>query len=500
MMTPSLLPRHPLRSVRAGTAAAILACVACGRPRDGARDAGTTAQDTTPAAQVPAAAQPAPVRPAQLDSMIRKTVAEKHLVGLSVGVAQNGSIVLARGYGVKALGTPDSVAPTTMFAIGSVTKQFTCSAVLLLAQAGKLSLSDPVAKYFPTLTRANDITLLELGQHVSGYRDFYPLDFVDREMQKDATADSIIAEYATRPLDFEPGTRWSYSNTNFLILGRVVEKVSGQPFGTFLGQRFFTPLGMTRTQYDPLPGGPGADMASGYTSFALGNPIPARPEGRGWAGSAGAIWSTPRDLLTWDLALIGGKVLDPGSYRTLTTARRFADGRTSGYGCGLGIRDQGPAVVLAHGGAVSGFVAENVVVPSTRSAIVLMANTDFAALGSLEKAILEKLVPHTDVPVVSGPPAVDAARTFLTALASGRVDRSTLGDDYSAFLTPELVAGARRSLGALGPISKVEVDHTSERGGMEVADIKFVAGKQPAGALMYRTPDGKIQEFLFARE
>jgi D-alanyl-D-alanine carboxypeptidase len=441
---------------------------------------------------------PPPANVAQIDSIIRKTVTDKHLVGLSVGVAQDGKVVLAKGYGLKTLGSHDSVTTETMFGIGSVTKQFTCSAVLLLAQDGKLALTDPVAKYFPKLTRAADITLLDLGNHVSGYRDYYPLDFVDREMQKPETADSIIDEYATRPLDFDPGTRWSYSNTNFLILGRVVEQVSGQPFGAFLSQRIFSPVGMTHTQFDPAQHTDA--MATGYTTYALGAPYAVAPEARGWAGSAGAIWSTPSDILAWDLALIGGKVLSADSYRTLTTPRHLKDGRSTGYGCGDGVSEEGPAVELKHGGAVSGFVARNIVVPATRSALVFMANTDFASLGGLEDDILAKLVPHVDVPVITGPPAAQAARTFLVNLEQGRVDRSTLGDDYSAFLTPQLLDQARASLGALGPISDVEVSDTRERGGMEVALIHFKAGKQAAGALMYRTPDGKIQEILFQRE
>jgi D-alanyl-D-alanine carboxypeptidase len=438
---------------------------------------------------------PPPVRSTQLDSLIRRTVAEKHLVGLSVAVAQNGTLAFAKGFGLKSLGGQDSVTAETMFAIGSVTKQFTCSAVLLLAQDGKLALDDRVAKYFPKLTRANDITLLDLGNHVSGYRDFYPLDFVDREMQKPETADSIITEYATRPLDFDPGTRWSYSNTNFLILGRVVEQTSGQPFGAFLAQRIFTPVGMTHTQFDPAQHI--AAMATGYTTFALGQPFVAPPEGRGWAGSAGAIWSTPTDILHWDMALIGGKVLSSDSYRTLTTPRRLPDGRSTEYGCGDDIHEGGPALVFEHGGAVSGFVAENIVVPATRSAIVLMANTDFASLDALEQDILAMLVPHVDIPAIQGPTAVDAARTFLVSLQQGHVDRSTLGDDYSAFLTPELIAAAQKSL---GPITEVEVVRASERGGMEVAQLRFKTGRETAGALMYRTPDGKIQEVLFQRE
>lgn len=438
-----------------------------------------------------------PVTSAEIDSLVRASLRQSEFVGLSVGVAQDGAIVFARGYGTRTLTTHDSVTPQTMFAIGSVTKQFTCSAVLLLAQERKLSLQDPVAKYMPHLTRAGDVTLLELGQHVSGYRDYYPLDFVDREMLAPKGADSIIAEYATRPLDFEPGTRWSYSNTNFLILGRVVERVSGEPFGAFLAHRFFTPLGMTHTAYEPSQD---SAMARGFTSFALGPATAAIPEATGWAGSAGAIWSTPTDLLTWDLGLVDGKVLSDDSYWTLTTARRLPDGRSTGYGCGEGVNDRGDAVILRHGGAVSGFVAQNTVIPATRSAVVLLANTDFAAIDGLNNAIVQRLLPHQDVPAIAGPPALEAARGFLEGLRVGTVNRATLGDDFSAFLTPDLLAAARASLQRAGPLTGLEVTNTVERGGMEVAVLRFKVGATNARALMYRSPDGKIQELLIYRE
>src|SRR4051812_26516784 len=179
----------------------------------------------------------APIDTARVDSIVRAQMAEKHIIGVSVGIMQNGQIVFSRGYGVRDMATHDSVTRKTMFAIGSVTKQFTCSALLMLQEQGRLSLRDPVAKYFPNLTRARDITLLDLGGHLSGYRDYYPLDYVDREMQRAETPDTIIYRYATRPLDFEPRSRYSYSNTGFLILGRVVEKVSGEPFGRFVSER-----------------------------------------------------------------------------------------------------------------------------------------------------------------------------------------------------------------------------------------------------------------------
>jgi len=438
--------------------------------------------------------------PAQLDSMIRRVVAEKHIVGLSVGVMQNGKVILAKGYGVRDASSRDPVTPRTMFAIGSVTKQFTCSALMLLAEQRRLALTDPVSMYFPTLTRAKEITLLDLGGHLSGYRDYYPLDFVDREMQKPATADQIITQYATRPLDFAPRSRYSYSNTGFLILGRIIEKVSGESFGAFIDKRIFAPLKLTRTVYEPATTPTTADMAQGYTSFGLAEIIRAEPEARGWTGSAGAIWSTPTDLMTWDLSLLDHTILTPASYAVLTTPQRLTDGRSSGYGCGESVNDRGLALVISHGGATSGFVAQNTVIPATRSAVVLLSNSDLSPIGELNQALIAKVMPRSpDVPVIAGLSAVEAARKFLSDLEKGTVDRSTLGADFSAFLTPEKVAAARRALNAMGPVSKLRLAGVRERGEMEVATVQFDLGSTTAVGLMYRSADGKLQEFLISR-
>jgi D-alanyl-D-alanine carboxypeptidase len=443
------------------------------------------------------AQQPALIDTVQIDSIIRKHIAEKRIIGVSVGIMQNGRIAFARGYGKADLETGRPVTSRTKFAIGSVTKQFTCSAVLMLEEQKKLSLQDRVSQYFPQLTRARDITLLDLGGHISGYRDYYPLDYVNREMSQPASADEIIRRYATLPLDFEPRSRYSYSNTGYLILGRVVEKVSGQPFSLFLNTRIFEPLQLTRTSYGP--GRDTTDIARGYTSFALSDPILAEPEAAGWAGAAGNIWSTPTDLLKWDLSLLDRRLISPASLRTLTTPQRLSDNRSSGYGCGESVNDRGQAVTWSHGGAVSGFVAANTVVPGTRSALVVLSNSDFSPTGALRQELLAKLLPSVDVPAVRGLSALDAAKKFLSELEKGIVDRSTLSADFDAYLTPAKVAAAQRSLNALGPVARVRVAGVGERGGLEVATIQFDVGTTSAQGLMYRSPDGKVEEFLFSR-
>jgi D-alanyl-D-alanine carboxypeptidase len=135
--------------------------------------------------------------------------------------------------------------------------------------------------------------------HVSGYPDYYPLDFVDSRMESPIAADELIQRYAGGKLDFEPGTQWSYSNTGYVILGRVVEKVSGQRLGEFMTRRILQPLGMDHSFFGPID--PGRTTAEGYTSFALGPPTPARPEAQGWLDGAAGLNCTALDLVKWDM-------------------------------------------------------------------------------------------------------------------------------------------------------------------------------------------------------
>jgi hypothetical protein len=271
-------------------------------------------------------------------------------------------------------------------------------------------------------------------------------------MQKAATADQIIT-IRHRPLDFGRAR-----DTRIVILvshtrprdregeRRAVRRV--------IDKRIFTPLKLTRTAYEPASTTSAADSAGG-TSFALADSPGLSPRRVG--GRAGAIWSTPTDLMTWDLSLLDHTVISRESYAVLTTPQRLTDGRTSGYGCGESVNDRGQALVLSHGGATSGFVAQNTVIPATRSAVVLLSNSDLSPIGELNQALVAKVMPRSpDVPVIAGAPALDAARKFLVELEKGVVDRSTLGADFSAFLTADKVP---RAPGAEcdGPISKIRV-------------------------------------------
>lgn len=479
------------------SAIAMLAAVAgCAQPSSPA--AATPAQSNAVAVAAPAVLQS--LAPADLDAFISRTVVEQKAIGVTVGVMQDGKVIFNKGYGLANVERQTPVTTDTIFAIGSVTKQFTCAIALQLEEEGKLSFSDKVSRYrADTFGHVNEITLRDLGNHVSGYRDYYPLDFVDRPMAKDTPPEQILTTFTNMPLDFTPGSRYSYSNTGYLMLGHVAERVARKPFAQLLQERILTPLGMKNTRFDPVRGEAG--LADGYTPMGLGPAELSVPEGVGWIGAAGGLWTTPADLLTWDLALMEGKVLKPASWKTMTTPRELTGGRSSAYGCGQSIRDRGPMLVLTHGGGVSGFGSRNAMIPETRSAVVVIANSDWAAgvLDTIQDAVLAKLLPAADAPKIAGPPAKDAALALLREIRSGTVDRSKLGAEYDAFLTPARLQAMSKSLVEAGEVGSVEPGGISERGGLEVSTLRVTVGTTPIRTLMYRSADGRIQEFLFNR-
>jgi len=433
-----------------------------------------------------------------IDAYLVAQVQREGRVGMSVAIVKDGQIVLAKGYGRRSLADKRPVETSTLFAIGSVSKQFTCAAVLLLAEDGKLSARDPVAKYYPGLTRAKDITLLDLMNHTSGYPDYYPLDFLDRRLQRRIDPDELLRQYAGGKLDFEPGAKYSYSNTGYILLGRVVERVSGQSLGEFLARRIFTPLGMDHTSYELTPAD--ARVAAGYTTFALSDAELVAPESNGWLGGAGGIYSTPADLAKWNLALVEGKVLKPESYALMTVPRKLTDGRLTEYGCGLSIKTQGGRQVLSHNGAVSGFNTWNAVVPSTRSAVTMTCNIE-SGLGSLPNQIFSLLLKEpSNVPVINGPSTTETVKKVFGQLQKGKIDRQQFAEEFNHYLTDEKVAGAAKRLKPYGAPTKAEVISTHERGGMEVTMTRLTFKKGALKAQMYRRPDGTLEQFFVNRE
>ena len=465
-------------------AAAVLALVAC-------RENPSKLDEI--AAPKPATEKPAfPIAfdAAAVDTWVGAQVAARGAVGASLVVIRDGKVVLARGYGKLRGDADDAVTADTPFALGSISKQFLCTAAYQLVDNGQLAMTDAIAKWYPSVTRAADITLADIGGHTAGYRDYYPLDYIDARMAKPIAPDDLIAQYATLPLDFEPNARWSYSNTGFVLLARVVEKVAGKPYDTLLDETIFKPLGMTASTARP------ANAASGHVSFLLDGAKPTPFEGDGWLFGAGDIWASANDVAKWDLALLDGKLLSPASHRALATARPLANGKSSGYSCGWFVSTNRGEVVLSHSGWVGGFHTRNAIVPRTKAAVVLLTNDEWTNVTDIADRILGLIITEDAAPVVAGPPAADAARDLILALQRGTLDRTKLGDDLNAHFDDARIAAAAAKLKDLGPPT-VTAMARRERGGWEVTPLSIAFPSKTVTATMFRSPDGKIRQLLF---
>lgn len=431
---------------------------------------------------------------AKIDEIAAKALAETGAPSVSIAVVQNGTIAFEKAYG-KARLSPDVVArPAMRYSIGSVSKQFLAASVLLLVQDGKLSLDDRVARYLPALTRANEITVRELLSHTSGYQDYYPQDYVAPFMQKPVTAAGILDVWAKKPLDFDPGTRWQYSNTNFVVAGQIIEKVTGAPFFSFLSKRILQPLGMTSAiDLDAQTLGP--SDAAGYTRFALGPARPAPPEGRGWLYAAGELAMTAHDLALWDISLIGHRLLSAASFDAMTTPVRLRNGAPTDYALGDGVSDDNGHPKLSHGGAVSGFVSLNTVWPDQRAAIVVFANMDGSrAPNSVTSGIAPILLAEADDPGAAA--AQTQTRQIFDALRDGRIDRTLLSPDAAAFFTPRVLADASASLKTLGAPESFRQTGVELRGGMTYRHFQIKFKDQSLRLNTLTLPDGKLEQYL----
>jgi CubicO group peptidase (beta-lactamase class C family) len=448
-----------------------------------------------------ATAQTQPTLSPEMRSSV-DAIAEQVLKGTgvpsaSVAVVQDGKIAYTQAYGSARLDPQTAAAPTMRYSIGSISKQFTAAAVMMLVEQGKLSLDDPVSKYIPKLTEGDKVTIRQLLSHTSGYQDFWPQDYVPPLMLKPISADQIMDMWARKPLDFQPGMKWQYSNTNYVIAGAIVEKVSGMPLLQLLSQHIFTPLGMksvSDTDANKLP----PTDPTGYIRYALGPLRPAPKEGRGWMFAAGELAMTAEDLAKWDISIIDQSVLKPASYREMETEVVLKDGVGSRYGLGMFVTSTNGHRTLEHGGEVSGFVAENIVLPDDRIAVAVLTNQDASeaagAIGRQVTALLVKAATPQD-------PKTDALmRQVYDGLQQGKIDRALFTDNANAYFTDQALKDYADSLGPLGAPEAFNNTRTSLRGGMTARIYEVKYAKKSLVIIVYQMPDGKIEQYLIAEQ
>ena len=447
---------------------------------------------------LPAIAQSlTPAESAQIDTLVAGSLRDTGVPSASIAIVRGGQIVFAKAYG-KPSETIAVADPALPYQIASISKQFTAAAILLLEDEGRLGLDDTVAKYVPGVTGGDRITIRQLLSHTSGLQDYWPQDYSFAAMATPVTPQQIVDRWGKKPLDFEPGTQWQYSNTGYVVAGLIVEKVANQPLLDFLQQRIFKPLDIRALDQDKAIG---KGFPQGYGRFALGPVRPETPSAPGWLYAAGELSMSARDLAKWDVARLTRTTLPADDWAAQETPIRLVDGSTNGYGLGVSTGTTNGRRYVEHSGESVGFLSENIVYPDDQAAIVVLTNSWFSdAVGRISSGIAKIVLP---------PPAANAedtaalprARAVYDQLRTGTLDRSRLTEDANFYFKPVALADYKSSLGALGePTGFAQTGRARLRGGFVNRTYRITYPDRTLSLSTYAEPgaNGRYEQFLVA--
>jgi CubicO group peptidase (beta-lactamase class C family) len=298
--------------------------------------------------------------------------------GAAVLVVHQGKVILRKGYGIADMDRKASIEPDMVFRIGSITKQFTSTAILKLVQEGKLSLQDDIARYLPDFKTSSAITIEQLLNHTSGIKSYtsVPERMTTDAKQQKITVHEMIRYIQSYPSDFAPGEQWLYNNSAYFLLGAVIEKVTGKTYNDYLSKTFFKPLGMKSTYPDDST--PISKQAVGYTktsgaTFKVADYVhPSIPY------SAGSIFSTVDDLYKWNSAVFSYKLVKQDLLEKAWTPTKTSKGGVESYGYGWQLGKVGNNKAIGHGGGIDGFVSFELYMPAQKIFVCILANTGFA--------------------------------------------------------------------------------------------------------------------------
>lgn len=318
---------------------------------------------------------------AKVDAYVNGEMRAEKIPGLALAIVRDGRIVKAKGYGLANIELDVPVKPETIFQTGSVGKQFTATAVMMLVEDGKIHLDDSIGKYLPGSPASwNNITVRNLLTHTSGVAD-YESDSLAKKgaafinLRKDYTEDELFAKFGELPLDFQPGSKWRYSNSGYVLLGILIHKVTGQFYGDVLQERIFGPLGMTSTRIiseaDIIP-----NRAAGYRL------VNGEIKNQDWVSPSlnttadGALYTNVIDMAKWDAALYTEKLLKKGSLDRMWSAVGLNDGKTAPYGFGWDVTEVNGHRLIEHGGAWQGFTTQISRYVDDRFTVIVLTNLD----------------------------------------------------------------------------------------------------------------------------
>jgi CubicO group peptidase (beta-lactamase class C family) len=390
---------------------------------------------------------------AAVDAFVKAELERQKIPGVSIAVVGDGKPLLVKGYGVANVEHNVPVKPETIFQSGSVGKQFTAMAVMMLIEEGKASLDDKLVKHMPDIPAEwGTITIRHLLTHTAGLGD-YPRDF---DPTRNATESELFKQLSAAKPTAAPGERWAYSNVGYVTLGVLIRKLSGKFYGDFLQERVFKPLGMTTariiSEQDIVP-----NRAAGYML------VEGQLKNQNWVAPSlnttadGALYLTAHDMAKWEAALAAGKLLSKASYDQMWSPVKLNNGSTSPYGFGWGLGEVNGNRIIEHGGSWQGFKAHIARFPDKRLAVIAFANLAQANTSTIAHGIAAIIDPALKRPPAPVMPDTDPAHTAAMKKLFEEVIEGTA--DMTKFTEPiqnafKAQAQMTASLKALGPIRK----------------------------------------------
>lgn len=431
----------------------------------------------------PASGQPlSSTEQAQVDAIVTEVLAASEVSSASIAVVRQGAIAYAHAYGLADRERGVAASIDTQYAIGSITKQFTATAALMLVERGQLTLDGSVAWFDPNLTGASEITLRHLLTHTSGYPDFWPQDYPFPQMRRDVEPRDVLRRWAHGPLEFAPGSQFRYSNTGYTLAALMVESASQQSLHAFEQENIFGPLGMTGASRLNTEAG---INSVGYSRYGLGAPAPARREGEGWLLGAGDLAMRASDLAVWNISLMQGGLLNPALFAEMTSGSSTAEY----YGFGLTLQNENGKRVWSHVGGVTGYTAANYIYPDEGLAITVLTNGDFGA-GAVT------ILPRLAMLLREQPSNVERVRRQIAAFQTGSIDRALFTANANDYYDDVALATMSVSLAPLGQVRGIAVLENGARGGFTDEVYRVVFARRTGVAVVRVEPDtGLIEEF-----
>ena len=368
------------------------------------------------------------------DSVAYGVLATDGTPGLSIAVAKDGELVFARGYGDADVENAVAARPETVYRIGSITKQFTAAIIMRLVERGEISLEDPVTRFLPDYdVQGRTVTVRHLLNHTSGIFSYTSLgeEAWRTTFRHDLSDQELIDLFQSEPFDFEPGAEQRYNNSAYVLLGPIIEAVTGKPYAQYLEEDLLSPLGLEHTSYcDVTRVVP--HRASGY-EYEDGELINAWFLSMNVPGAAGAMCSTVEDLMAWTRMLHAGEVVSPASLRQMTTPTVVASGDTIPYGFGLGAGELEGHRSVAHGGGINGFISSLAHYPDDGVTVAVLTNSGSGPAGRtatlVARAALGLELPRVEDRPVTAERIQRVVGTYALQLGDNLVELTVFEED-----------------------------------------------------------------------